>query len=176
MENLTLKNLDLKNKKVLLRADFNVPLNEFGMVANDKRIKETIPTINYILEQGGSVIIISHLGRPNGKVNKKYSLIPCAKRLAELMNHEVKFANDCVGAVADKKVKELKNGEILVLENLRFMPEEENNDAKFAKKLASYADVFVNDAFGVAHRKHASTYAITKYLPSAVGFLIEDEI
>ncbi len=176
MKKQTIRTIDFSGKKVLLRVDFNVPINEFGVVANDKRIKEELPTINYMLAKGASIIIISHLGRPEGKVVKKYSLIPCAKRLADLLHHDVKFASDCVGPVANKMVQNLKPGEILMLENLRFQPEEENDDENFAKKLASYADIYVNDAFGVCHRKHASIHAVAKYLPNAIGFLIEKEV
>ncbi len=173
MNFLTLKEFDFKNKKVLVRVDFNVPLDENLNVTNDKRIKESLSTINYLLEQGAKqVILMSHLGRPDGRVVEKYRLIFVAKRLEKLLYQKVTMADDCV----DIKLPDPKNNRIVLLENLRFHPEEEKNDEKFAKKLASYADIYVNDGFGVSHRTHASVHAITKFLPSAAGFLVEKEL
>ena len=171
----TIKDIDLKGKTVLLRADYNVPL-EKGKITADYRIQKSVPTIQYLLEQNCKVIICSHLGRPDGKVDKKYSLKPVAKRLKELLNREVDFAEDCIGKEVQEKAKNLKTGQILLLENLRFHPEEENNDPDFAKQLASLAEVLVQDGFGVVHRAHASTEAITKFLPSVAGLLLQQEV
>ncbi|MBE5735468.1 MAG: phosphoglycerate kinase [Clostridiales bacterium] len=175
MEKKTLRDIDVFGKKVLMRVDFNVPMAD-GKITDDNRIVEALPSIKYIIENGGSVILMSHLGRPDGKVVKKYSLKPVAKRLAELLDKKVIFAKDVVGVDASKKAKELKQGQILLLENLRFDPAEEENGKVFCNKLAKMADIYVNDAFGTAHRKHASTYGVAKQLPSAVGFLIEKEL
>lgn len=175
MDKKTIKDLDVYNKKVLLRVDFNVPMKD-GIITDDNRIKEELPTIKYLLDNGAAVIVMSHLGRPEGQVNLKYSLRPTADRLAEYLGKEVQFAEDCIGRETTKKAKELKSGEVLVLENLRFHAEEEENDKAFCEKLAKLADIYVNDAFGTAHRKHASTYGVAKLLPNAVGFLIEKEL
>lgn len=175
MGKVTIRDIDVRDKKVLLRADFNVPMKD-GVVTDDNRIKEEIPTINFLLEKGASVILCSHLGRPEGQVNKKYSLAPVAVRLSELLGRNVIMANDVIGRDATKKAKELKSGEVLLLENVRFHAEEEENEPKFAEKLAKLADVYVNDAFGTAHRKHATTYGVAKLLPNAIGFLIEKEL
>ena len=170
---LTLKDFDFKNKKVLVRVDFNVPLDEDHNITNDKRIKESLSTINYLLEQGAKqVILMSHLGRPDGRVVEKYRLTPVAKRLEQLLRQKVALTEDCV----DVKLPEPRNSKVVLLENLRFHPEEEKNDEAFAKKLASHADVYVNDGFGVSHRAHASVHAITKFLPSCAGFLVEKEL
>jgi len=171
----TIKDLDVKGKKVLLRVDFNVPM-ENGVITDDNRILESLATINYLIDNGAKLIVCSHLGRPKGKVDLKYTLKPVADRLASLVKAPVYFAEDTVGPDAKKKAKALKEGEILVLENLRFQAEEEANDPKFVKKLASLADIYVNDAFGTAHRKHASTYGVAELLPNAVGFLMGKEI
>ncbi len=171
----TIKDIDLKNKKVLLRVDFNVPLDDNQNINDDNRIVEELPTIKYILEQDAKLIICSHLGRPKAK-EAKYSLKPAAVRLGELLNKEVKLSSDVVGKDSVAKAKALKSGEILMLENLRFEAGEEANDETFCKKLAALADVYVNDAFGTAHRKHASTYGVAKLLPNAVGFLMGKEI
>ncbi len=171
----TVKDINLKDKKVLLRVDFNVPLDENLQVTDDTRIVEELPTIKYILDQGAKLIICSHLGRPKGK-ELKFSLKPAATRLSELLNKPVKLSSDVVGKDSVSKAKALKSGEILMLENLRFEPGEEKNDPAFCKKLASLAEVYVNDAFGTAHRKHASTYGVAKLLPNAVGFLMGKEI
>ena len=172
----SIKELDVKGKKVLLRLDLNVPLNKTtGEISDDTRIMESLSTINYLCENGAKLIICSHLGRPEG-VDKKYSLKVVAVKLEKLVKNTVLFAEDTVGADAKAKAKALKEGEILLLENLRFDKREEENDEKFCKELASLADVYVNDAFGTAHRKHASTYGVAKLLPNAVGFLMNKEI
>ncbi|MCI6542394.1 MAG: phosphoglycerate kinase [Firmicutes bacterium] len=172
-----LTDLDLKGKTVLLRADFNVPLDDNGNIVDDTRIYEELPTIRYILKNGAKLIICSHLGRPKGEFNQKYSMFPVAQHLIRYLLNKIHFAVDVVGPDAMKKAKELKEGEILVLENLRFHKEEEANDLYFAKKLASMADVYVDDAFGTIHRKHASTYRVAKLLPNnAMGFLMGKEI
>ena len=171
-----MRGLDIKGKKVLVRVDFNVPLDDQGKVADDTRIKATLTTIRYLLEQGARVILISHLGRPKGKVVEKLRLDDVARRLGELLGREIKKVNDCIGPEAAKAAEELKEGEVLLLENLRFHPEEEKNDPGFAKELASFAEVYINDAFGTAHRAHASTAGVADYLPAAAGFLMEKEI
>jgi len=173
---LTIEDLDIKGKKVFIRADFNVPLDENLMITDDRRIRSTLPTINYAIDEGAKVILSSHLGRPRGKIDPKYSLAPVAKRLQRLLNKEVVFAPDCVGSQAENLVSRMKNGDVLLLENLRYHPGEEKNDEEFARSLAKLADVFVNDAFGAAHRAHASIVGITKFLPSAAGFLLKQEI
>ncbi len=175
MNKKTVKDLSVLNKKVLLRVDFNVPLKD-GKITDDNRIKESVPTIKYLIDRGAKLIIVSHLGRPDGKVMPEYSLKPCAVRLAELLEREVKLSPEVVGAKTTKLVNSLKSGEVLLLENLRYLPDEEENGAEFCEKLAKLGDIYVNDAFGTAHRKHASTYGVAKLLPSAVGFLIEKEI
>lgn len=165
-----------KGKKVFLRVDFNVPIKN-GVITDDTRIKATIPTINYLISQGARLIIASHLGRPEGKPSPEFSLKPVAERLSEILKKEVKFASDCIGDEVKKMIDSLKDGEILVLENLRFHPEEEKGDENFAKELASLCDAYVNDAFGTCHRKHASVYTITKFVNDiAGGFLIEKEV
>ena len=176
MAKLTVKDIDFKDKTVLMRADFNVPLDENLNITDDTRIKETLPTIKYILDNGAKrLVLMSHLGRPDGKRTDKYSLRPVAKKLAELLNEKIDFLNDCVG---ENVKSEIDNGldRIVLLENLRFHAEEEANDPKFAQKLAALCDIFVNDAFGTAHRAHASTAGVTKFLKSAAGFLLEKEI
>ena len=176
MEKLTLKNIDLKNKKVLVRADFNVPQDESFNITDDTRIRATLPTIKYILKSGAKkLILISHLGRPDGKVVAKYSLKPVAQRLKELLGEPVNFLNQCVGDAIKQEIEDSKE-RIILLENLRFHAEEEANDPNFAQQLASLADIFVNDAFGTAHRAHASTEGVAHYLKSAAGFLLEKEI
>jgi 3-phosphoglycerate kinase len=171
----TIKDIDLKGKTVLLRADYNVPLEE-GKIADDYRIKQSLPTITYLLEHNVRLIICSHLGRPKGPGDTANSLFPVAKRLQQLVDKPVAFATDCVGPAAQKAKDGLKPGQILLLENLRFHPEEEANDDKFAKQLAENVDVFVQDGFGVVHRAHASTEAITKHLPGVAGLLLEKEV
>lgn len=176
MAKLTIKDLDLKGKKVLMRTDFNVPLDDHLEITDDARIRANLPTIKYILEKGADkLILMSHLGRPKGKVVQKYSLRPVSKRLQELLGACVEMLNDCVGEKIKQEINASKE-KVILLENLRFHAEEENNDTDFAKQLAELGDVFVNDAFGTAHRAHASTEGITKYLKSAAGFLLNKEI
>jgi phosphoglycerate kinase len=167
--------LDVKGKKVLVRVDFNVPIKD-GKVTDDTRITAALPTIQYLLDNGAAVILCSHLGRPKEGPDPAYSMKPVAEHLATLISAPVKFAEDCIGPVAKKAAAELKPGEVLVLENTRFHPEETKNDPAMAKALASLADLYVNDAFGSAHRAHASTAGVAEYLPSAAGFLMEKEI
>ena len=175
LNKLTLKDIDVKGKVVLLREDFNVPLKD-GKVADDTRITAALPTIQYLIDQGASIVIISHLGRPDGEPKPEYSLKPVADYLGGLIESSVKFVPDCIGPGVEQAVSELRAKEILVLENTRFYPGEKSNDPDFAKKLASLADIFVNDAFGTAHRAHASNVGVAKHLPSVAGFLIEKEL
>ncbi len=171
----TVKDIDLKNKRVLIRVDFNVPLKN-GKITDDTRIQAAVPTIKYILEQEGArLIVMSHCGRPDGVKKPEYSLKPTADRLAELIDNKVIMADDVIGPSVEKAASELKAGEVLVLENTRFYKEETDNDMAFAEKIAKLGDVFINDAFGTAHRAHASTEGISHFLPSAAGFLIEKE-
>ena len=180
----SIKNIqDLKNKKVLVRVDFNVPVGDDGIVDNkeDWRIKASLPMIEYLLKKEAKIILISHLGRPkeNQKLrikNQEYSLSPVAKRLKELLNYKIKFVDDCIGNKVKRAVEKMQAGEIVLLENLRFYKEEKENNEEFAKKLAGLADVYVNNAFSVSHRKHASVHAITKFLPSYAGLLLEKEV
>ena len=173
----TVKDVDVRSKRVLVRVDYNVPLDANGNVSDDKRITASLPTINYLLEQGARIILCSHLGRPKGEVKKEFSLAPVAKRLKELLpGVNIYFASDCIGEEAERKAAALKDGEILLLENLRFHKEEEKNDPEFAKKLASLAEIYVNDAFGTVHRAHASTAGVAAYLPAVAGFLIGKEL
>lgn len=177
MNKLTIDSVELKDKKVLVRVDFNVPLDENMNVTDDNRIVESLPTIKKIVADGGKAILMSHLGRPKGKVNPKYSLKPVADKLAELLGSPVKFAPDCIGDTVKAMAGELKPGEVLLLENLRFYAEEEANDPAFAEKLAAVADLYVNDAFGSAHRAHASTEGVTKFVKTAVsGYLMKKEL
>lgn len=172
----TIRDIDLHEKQVLLRADYNVPLDDKGVITDDYRIQQSLPTIQYLLDQNVKLIICSHLGRPDGKPDPRFSLFPVAKRLKELLKRDVTFAVDCIGERAEKAANDLSNGQILLLENLRFHPEEEKNDDGFAAQLASLAEVFVQDGFGVVHRAHASTVAITHHLPSVAGLLLEKEV
>ena len=173
----TIKDVDVRSKRVLVRVDYNVPLDANGNVSDDKRITASLPTINYLLEHGARIILCSHLGRPKGEVKKEFSLAPVAKRLKELLpNVNIYFASDCIGEEAERKAAALKDGEILLLENLRFHKEEEKNDPEFAKKLASLAEIYVSDAFGTVHRAHASTAGVAAYLPAVAGFLIGKEL
>ena len=177
MAKLSVRDLDLKGKRVFMRVDFNVPLNDAGEITDDTRIQASLPTIQYIIEHGGRQILASHLGRPKGKPNPKMSLKPVATRLAQLLGKPVAFAADCIGPETEAAAKALKDGDVLLLENLRFHPEEEKNDPEFAKKLAALGEVYVDDAFGSAHRAHASTEGITHYLsPCAAGLLMEKEL
>ncbi len=176
MRKKTVRDIDVRGKRVLVRADFNVPLDkDTGAILDDSRIRATLPTIEYLRRQGAKVILASHLGRPEGR-DPRLSLWPVAGRLAELIEHPVKTTGCCAGPVVQEMVQALEPGEVLLLENLRFHPEEEANDADFAKALASLADVYVNDAFGTAHRAHASTAGVAAYLPAVAGFLMEKEI
>ncbi len=167
--------MNVQGKKVFVRVDFNVPMKD-GVITNDTRVRATLPTLNYLLEQGAAVILGSHLGRPKGQRVPEFTLAPVAVRLGELLGREVKLAPDCVGEEVSKMAAELKSGEVLLLENLRYHKEEEKNDPEFAKALASLADVAVNDAFGVSHRAHASVEGITKFIPAVAGYLMEKEI
>jgi phosphoglycerate kinase len=175
MAKKTVRDIDLRKKRVLVRVDFNVPLKE-GRITDDTRITAALPTLNYILDQkGSSLVLMSHLGRPK-KADAENSLKPVGERLSELLGRKVTLAPDCVGPQAEAVVKAMKPGDVVLLENVRFHPEEEKNDPEFAKKLASLGDVYVNDAFGTAHRAHASTEGIAKILPAVAGFLMEKEI
>lgn len=177
MNKKTIDNIELKGKRVLVRVDFNVPLDENFNVTDDKRIVESLPTIKKIMAEGGKAILMSHLGRPKGQPNPKYSLKPAAKKLSELIGKEVKMAPDCIGEEVEKMALELADGEVMLLENLRYHAEEEKNDPAFAQKLAKLGDVYVNDAFGSAHRAHASTEGVTKFLSTSVaGYLMEKEL
>ena len=176
MKKKTFKDIEVAGKRVFVRVDFNVPQDEVGKITDDTRIRAALPTIKYLVNQKARVILCSHLGRPKGVVNEKYSLKPVSERLSELMNMPVAMAEDVVGPSAKKLVNDMKDGEIVLLENVRFHAEEEANDAEFARELANLADVFVNDAFGTAHRAHASTAGIAKFLPAVAGFLMDSEI
>jgi len=171
----TIRDIDVRGKRVLVRVDFNVPLDD-GRVADDTRIRAALPTIQYLMEQGARVILMSHLGRPKGKVKKELRLIPVAERLAELLDRPVAMAVDCVGEEVETAVDRLGPGDVLLLENLRFHPGEEANDPEFVSRLASLAELYVNDAFGTAHRAHASTEGVAHRLPAVAGFLMEKEL
>lgn len=172
----SIQEIDVEGKKVLLRVDFNVPLDENGAITDDRRIREALPTIRYLREHNAKVILMSHLGRPKGKFNIKYSLKPVAERLSEKLGAEVRLAGDVIGESVLEMVNSLKEGDVMLLENVRFYEEEEKNDKEFSRKLASLGDIYVNDAFGTAHRAHATTAGIAEFLPSAVGFLIKKEL
>ena len=177
MNKKTVRDIDVAGKKVLVRCDFNVPLDgETGTITDNRRIRAAIPTIQYLIDHNAKVIICSHLGRPKGEANPKYSLKPVAEELSKLLGKEVKLAKDVIGEDAQKLTSEIKEGEVVLLENVRFHKEEEKNDPEFAKKLASFAEIYVNDAFGTAHRAHASTAGVADYLPAVSGFLIEKEL
>ncbi|HAP39204.1 MAG TPA: phosphoglycerate kinase [Nitrospira sp.] len=172
-----IEDLQLRGKRVIIRADYNVPLDDSLQITDDTRIRSTLPTINRAVDEGAKVILCSHLGRPKGKFDPKFSLAPVAKRLQRLLGKEVTFAPDCIGAAVEGLVAKMQPGDVMLLENLRFHPEEEKNDETFSKALASLADVYINDAFGAAHRAHASTVGITKYIPeAAAGYLLKKEI
>ncbi len=179
LELLNIKNLDLTNKKIFIRCDFNVPMDEFGNISDDRRIRSALTTLNYCLDQDCAIILASHLGRPKGEVNEKYSLAPIARRLHHLLKREVTLASDVVGPDAIKKVKDMKCCDIILLENLRYEKGETTNDTALANKLADMADIYINDAFGVSHRAHASVEGITHFFDTdhkAAGFLLEREI
>ena len=177
MNKKTIRDIDVSGKKVLVRCDFNVPLDkETGEIIDNRRIRTAIPTIKYLLDNNAKIILCSHLGRPKGEFNLKYSLRPVAEELSKLLNKEVKLAKDVIGEDAVNLSSNIKEGEIVLLENVRFHKEEEENNPEFAKKLASFADIYVNDAFGTAHRAHASTAGVADYLPAVSGFLIEKEL
>jgi phosphoglycerate kinase len=177
MNKVTIEDLKLKGKKVIIRADFNVPLDSNLNITDDTRIRSTLPTINFAIDEGAKVILCSHLGRPKGKPDLQYSLGPIAKRLGRLLEKKVEFVPECIGKEVEEKSSRLEPGEVLLLENLRFHPGEEANDENFAKALASLGDIFINDAFGAVHRNHASITGITKYIKTAaVGFLMKKEI
>jgi phosphoglycerate kinase len=177
MNKMTMRDIDVAGKRVLVRVDFNVPLDpQTGKITDDSRIRASLPTIKYLLEHKAGVILMSHFGRPKGKVVESMRLVPAAKRLSELLNQPVKTTTDCIGPEVEKAARALQPGEILLLENLRFHPEEEAGDANFARALASLGDIYVNDAFGTSHRPHASISGIPKFLPAVAGFLLEKEI
>lgn len=171
----SVKDIDVTGKRVLVRCDFNVPIKD-GVITDDKRIRESLPTIQYLIDHGARVILCSHLGRPKGEFNMDYSLAPVAQRLSELLNKPVAMAADVIGPDAHAKADALHDGDVMLLENVRFHKEEEANDPAFAKELASMAEIYVNDAFGTSHRAHASTAGVAAYLPAVCGFLIQKEI
>ncbi len=175
-DKLSLRDLDIKGKRLFIRADFNVPLDENLNITDDTRIRSALPTINYAVDEGAKIILASHLGRPKGKFDKRYSLISIAKRLQRLVKKNVKFVPDCVGPQVEAEINKMSEGDIVLLENLRFHEEEEKNDVEFSKMLAKLADYFISDAFGTAHRPHASIVGIAKFLTSASGFLLQKEI
>lgn len=176
MNKVTVNDLEVSGKRVFVRVDFNVPMDSDLNITDDRRIVAALPTINRLIEKGAKIILASHFGRPKGKRVESMSLKPVAVRLSELLGKPVKMLNDCVGPEVEQEIAAMANGDVAVLENLRFYAEEEANDPEFAKKLAALADVYVNDAFGTAHRAHASTEGMTRYLPSAAGFLVQKEI
>lgn len=176
MHKKTIRDIDLKNKKVLVRCDFNVPFDEEGKISDNRRIVSALPTIKYLLENGCKIILCSHLGRPKGEFKKEFSLKPVAEELSRLLNVEVKLAEDVVGDSAKELTNNMKEGEIVLLENVRFEAGEEKNDEELSKKLASFAEIYVNDAFGTAHRAHSSTTGVASFLPAVSGFLIEKEL
>lgn len=176
MNKKTVRDIDVKGKKVLVRCDFNVPFDENGNISDNRRIVAALPTIQYLLENNCKVILCSHLGRPKGEVKKEFSLAPVQKELSRLLGIEVKLADDIIGESAKNLTENMKNGEVVLLENVRFDAREEANDREFAKELASMAEVYVNDAFGTAHRAHSSTAGVAEFLPAVAGFLMEKEI
>lgn len=171
-----LRDADLKGKRVLMRVDFNIPMDKSGNIIDDTKMKEALPTIRYVLDNGASIVLMSHLGRPNGKPDEKYSLKPIASHLQGLLSRPVTMAPDCIGTRVEAMVQKLQPGQILVLENVRFHTEEEKNDSGFSRQLAAWGEIFVNDAFGTAHRAHSSTAGVADYLPTYAGFLMEKEV
>ena len=177
MNKKTVRDIEVGGKRVLVRVDFNVPLDEAtGKITDDTRIRAVLPTIKYLVDQGAKVILCSHLGRPKWQVVEKLRLAGVAQRLEQLLGHPIRVTRDCIGSEVEKTVEEMKNSEVLLLENVRFHPEEEKNDASFAQALASLADIYVNDAFSASHRAHASVVGVTRYLPAVAGFLMEKEL
>src|SRR3990172_2854391 len=177
LNKLSIDELNIRGKKVFIRVDFNVPFDDNLRITDDSRIRSTVPTINYAIDEGAKVILASHLGRPKGKKDPAFSMAPVAKRLQRLLNKDVLFAPDCVGPEVEKTVAKMQPGDVLLLENLRFYPEEEKNGDAFARGLAALTDIYVNDAFGTVHRSHASITGIPKYVSEAVaGFLMKREI
>jgi phosphoglycerate kinase len=176
LNKLSIDELNIRGKRVFIRVDFNVPFDDNLRITDDSRIRSTLPTINYAIDEGAKVILASHLGRPKGKPDPRYSLAPVAKRLQRLLDKDVVFAPDCIGSQVEGLVGKMKEGDVLLLENLRFHSEEEKNDAHFAENLAKLADFYINDAFGAAHRAHASTVGVPRFLPAAAGFLMRKEI
>lgn len=176
MDKLTLREMDISGKRILTRVDYNVPLDEPGKITDDTRIRATLPTLNHILDNRGKLILMSHLGRPKGKRNEKLKLDPVGTRLSKLLNRPVKKLDDCIGLTIEKTVSKMQSGEVVLLENLRFYPEEEANDDDFSRKLAFLGDLYINDAFGCSHRAHASIVGVTKYLQSGAGLLLAKEI
>jgi len=176
MNKATIKDIDVKGKSVLVRVDFNVPLDAKKNVTDDTRIRAALPTIQYLMEQGCKIILMSHLGRPKGEYDAKYSMEPVAGRLSELLQKEVKQAKDCISEQTKQMAKELQGGEVLLLENTRFYPGETKNDQELARELATMGEIFVNDAFGAAHRAHSSTVGVADYIPAVAGFLLEKEL
>lgn len=176
MKKKTICDVNVAGKKVFVRVDYNVPMDKSGQITDDTRIRATLPTLKYLLEQGAAIILASHLGRPKGTPVAEFSLAPVGRKLAELIGRDVAFSPECIGPVAQSQAKALEPGQILLLENLRFHKEEEKNDSTFAGELASLADIAVNDAFGVSHRAHASVEGITRFVPTVAGFLMEKEI
>jgi 3-phosphoglycerate kinase len=175
MTKQTVRDIDVHEKLVLVRVDYNVPIKD-GVVGDTLRIEASFDTIKYLLDKDARIVLMSHLGRPDGRVDPKYSLAPVAHRASELLEHPISFVQDCVGPPVAKAVKDLQPGEIILLENLRFHPEEEANDSAFAKQLAAWGEVYVDDAFAAIHRAHASTVGVTKYLPAVAGLLVEKEV
>lgn len=176
MAKKTVKDLDVAGKRVLVRVDFNVPQDKSGRITDDTRIRAALPTIDYLIQQKSKVILVSHLGRPKGKADEKYKMDPVAARLSELLERPVKKVDEAVGEVPRLAVEEMQGGDVILLENIRFYPEEEKNEENFAKMLAALADIYVNDAFGTAHRAHASTQGVAEFLPAVAGFLMEKEL
>jgi len=176
MAKKTVTDVDVRKKRVLVRVDFNVPMDRDGKIADDARIRACLPTIEYLVKQRARIILCSHLGRPGGKIVEELRLAPAAKRLSELLNRPVKALNDCIGQQVEKAVSELQDGDIILLENLRFYPQEEANDSGFARSLSRLADIYVDDAFGSCHRAHASIVGVAKYLPAVSGFLLQKEL